>query len=147
MVSVQPISKKTELMRSDRAAPTVSAPADCGSSPIKASLRDLNIAFARSDVDAILDFFADDIAWHIVGEREIRGRAAARAMLKTMSGAVVSKLTIHSIISDGRRGAVNGVITSEPGSAVAFCDVCRFDASGKIDLMKSYTVELNAGKS
>ncbi len=130
-------------MPSDRAEPTITVLADCSGSPMKARLRDLNIAFAHSDVNAILDFFADDIAWHIVGEREIRGRAAAREALEAMSGVAVRELVIHSIISDGREGAVNGVITSEPGGAVAFCDVCRFDASGKIDLMKSYAVEIN----
>ena len=133
-------------MPADRATPTITLLADCGNSPLKASLRDLNIAFAQSNVDAILDFFADDIAWHIVGERLVRGRAAARATLEAMSGLSTRELTIHSIISDGREAAVNGVITSEPGGAVAFCDVCRFDASGKIDLMKSYTVELIANK-
>ena len=124
-------------MPPDRAQPTITVLADCGSSPIKQRLRDLNIAFAHSDVTAILNCFADDIAWHIVGDREIRGLAAARETLEAMSGVAVRELTIHSIISDSREGAVSGIITTEPGGAVAFCDVCRFDASGKIDLMKS----------
>ena len=64
-----------------------------------------------------------------------------------MQDALTRELVIHSIITDGRDAAINGEITTEQGSVVAFCDICRFDASGKIDLMKSYTVELNAGKS
>ena len=75
MALVRRISKNTELLRSAMAESTGTVLADCGSSPIKQRLRDLSIAFAQSDVGAILDFFADDIAWHIVGEREIRGWA------------------------------------------------------------------------
>ena len=119
-------------MPSQRAAPKITVLADCSGSPINQRLRDLNIAFARADVAAILDFFADDIAWDIIGEREICGLAAARETLEAMSGVAVRELTIHSIISDGREGAVNGLIAAETGGAVAFCDVCRFDAGGKI---------------
>ena len=109
---------------------------------MKQRLRDLNIAFAHSDVAAILNFFADDIAWHIIGEREIRGLAAARETLEAMADVVTRELTIHSLVTDGCEGAINGVITTETGSAVAFCDLCRFDANGKIDLMKSYAIEI-----
>ena len=44
---------------------------------MKQSLRDLNIAFARADVDAILAFFTVDIRWQIVGEAALCGTAAS----------------------------------------------------------------------
>ncbi|MCY4539511.1 MAG: nuclear transport factor 2 family protein [Chloroflexi bacterium] len=118
--------------------------ADCGNAPKKLLLRDLNIAFARADVEGILDKFSDDIRWQIIGGADLRGKAAARAALEAMKNAVATALLVHSIITHGREGAVNGVITMERGGSVAYCDVCQFaSAAGKkIKSMKSYAVEI-----
>ncbi len=119
--------------------------ADCGDAPKKQLLRDMNIAFARSDVEAILDFFTDDVHWRIVGETELRGKAAMREALEAMKGVVTRELIIHSIITGGREGAVHGVIISEDGAPVAFCDVVQFDSAGGnlIGMMTSFAIELN----
>ncbi|MCY3833645.1 MAG: nuclear transport factor 2 family protein [Chloroflexi bacterium] len=123
-------------------SPKVSIRADCDGAPEKQLLRDLNIAFARADVDGILACFSDDICWRIMGETEIQGKMAARATLTAMADLVISELVIHSIITDGREAAVSGVITSESGESVAFCDVCQFASSAgeAIKKMTSYTV-------
>jgi len=118
--------------------------ADCGTASKKLLLRDLNIAFARADVEGILDKFTDDIRWQIIGEADLRGKPAMREALDAMKNAVASELVIHSIITHGHEGAVNGVITMEQGESVAFFDVCQFasSASKKIKSMKSYAVEI-----
>ncbi len=125
-------------------APTITVLADCAGSPMKQRLRDLNIAFARADVDGILDCFTDDIRWRIIGDAQLQGKEAVRAALEAMADVVIRELVIDSIITDGRDGVINGEITTEQGSVMAFCDVCRFASASehKIDLMKSYTVEI-----
>lgn len=127
------------------ASPNLTVLADCASSPMKQRLRDLNIAFARADIAGILAFFTDGIRWEIVGEREIRGKASAREALEAMQGVDTRELVIHSIITDGREGVVNGEITTAQGSVMAFCDVCQFASASaeKIDLMKSYAININ----
>lgn len=118
--------------------------ADCGNAPKALLLRDLNIAFARADVEDILDKFTEDIRWQIVGVADLRGKAAVRGALEAMQNVLASELLIHSIITHGLEGAVNGVITMEQGGSVAFCDVCQFaSAAGKkIKTMTSYAVEI-----
>ena len=125
----------------------ITVKADCDGAPAKQLLRDLNIAFARADVDGILDCFAGDIRWRIIGDKEIRGKAAARETLTAMADFAISELIIHSIIVDGREGAVSGLIRSESGGTVAFCDVCQFAsaAGAKIKTMTSYAVEIKQG--
>ncbi len=125
-------------------SPKITVLADCGSSPMKRSLRDLNIAFARADVVGIMNFFTDDICWRIIGESELRGTEAVRAALESMGGVAVSELVILVIITDGRQGVINGEITTESGNVMAFCDVCRFAPASdqKIEAMKSYTIEI-----
>ena len=125
----------------------ITVPAYCGDAPKRALLRELNIAFARADVEAILSFFSDSIRWEIVGEQELRGKAAVRRALEAMANQAAEELVIHSIIVSGREGAINGVIRLEQGGAVAFCDICHFESAAgeKIKSMKSYAVEINDG--
>ena len=98
---------------------------DCGNSPKKAFLRDLNVAFAKADLETISDSVTDDISWHIVGDRRIDGKAACLAALKEMSvyKYKASALTIHAAIAHGYDGAVNGEHTTEDGKRYGFCDV------------------------
>ncbi len=122
--------------------------ADCGNAPQKLILRELNIAFARADVEAILKIFTDDIHWRIIGEANLRGKETVRAALEAMKDTVTTELTIHSIITHGPEAAVNGIITTEQGGTFAFCDVYHFtSASGKkINAMTSYVIDLNDGE-
>ena len=118
--------------------------ADCGDAPKKQLLRDLNIAFAHADVETILACFSDDIHWHIIGEADMRGKAAVREALDSMQDVVTRELIVHSIISNGREGAINGEIITEDGRRVAFCDLCQFasTAGKEILSMMSYTLEI-----
>ncbi|MDE2747740.1 MAG: nuclear transport factor 2 family protein [Chloroflexota bacterium] len=120
--------------------------ADCGGAPKKQLLRDLNIAFAKADVEGILEFFSDDIRWRIMGEADLRGKEAVRAALEAMQEMVASELIIHSIIIQGRAAAVNGLIRTEGGGSVAFCDICQFESAdgNKIQSMMSYAVEIKS---
>lgn len=118
--------------------------ADCADAPKKQLLRDLNIAYAQADVENVLVKFTDDIHWQIIGEFEMRGKAEVREVLEMMKEMVASELVINSIITQGLAGAINGVITTEQGGSVAFCDVCRFESESgaRIQSMKSYAIEL-----
>ncbi|MCY3781664.1 MAG: nuclear transport factor 2 family protein [Chloroflexi bacterium] len=120
--------------------------ADYADAPKRQLLRDLNIAFANADVEAILAFFTEDIHWHIIGENEMRGKAAVRQALEAMQGVVTREFVIHSIITQGREGAINGLIITEEGGQYAFCDVCQFDspAGKRIQSMMSYTLEIKS---
>lgn len=127
--------------------PKITVNADCGDAPEKALLRDLNIAFAKADVEGILAYFTNDIRWQIMGGIDLHGKEAARAALEAMKDVVTRELVIDSIITQGREGAISGVITREQGGSVAFCDVCQFVSAGGnlIESMKSYAIEINDG--
>ncbi len=122
--------------------------ADCGNAPKKLLLRDLNIAFARGDVEAILDCLTEDVRWQIIGEADLRsGKEAVRATLESMKTVVTNELVIHSIVTHGVDGVVNGVMNFEQGGSLAFCDVYRFSSAAgkKIKSMMSYVVDLKSG--
>ena len=121
---------------------------DCGNAPGKLSLRDLNIAFAHADVEGILEHFAEDIHWQIVGQADLQGKDTVRKALDKMKEIVTSELVIHSILTHGLEGAVNGVIMTEQVGPFAFCDIYQFASASdmRIKSMMSYVVDLNSGE-
>ena len=70
------------------------------------------------------------------------------AALEAMKDTVTSEFIIHSFITHGPEGAVNGVITTEQGGSFSFCDVYRFASSSskKIKSMTSYVIASNPGE-
>lgn len=129
--------------------PKITIHADCGDAPKKQLLRDLNIAFANADVEAIMAVLADDIHWRIIGEVELHGKAEVRAALEAMQDVVTRELVIHAIITQGGAGAINGEIITEDGQRVAFCDICQFSgaAGNRINAMTSYTIDITGGRN
>ncbi len=121
--------------------------ADCGNAPEKELLRDLNIAFAKADVERVLGLFTDDVRWQIIGEADLHGKEAVREALEAMNDVVLRELVIHSIIVHGREGAINGLIVTDEGGAVAFRDVCQIASTSgnKINSMMSYTIAIKKG--
>ena len=115
-----------------------------GDLPAERLLKRLTIAFAEADVEGVLFAFADDIRWHIVGERVIAGVADVRRTLEAMNAAASQELVIDSIIVNGGEGMINGVITTADGKSYAFCDVCRFTrgAVAKVQTMTSYSIPI-----
>ena len=61
-----------------------------------------------------------------------------------MKAVVTRELVISSILTQGRDGVISGVITTEQGDSVAFCDACQFVPAGGnlIESMKSYAIEI-----
>lgn len=125
--------------------PQITVHADCEDSPKKQLLRDLNIAFAKADVEAIMAVLSDDIHWHIIGEVELRGADQVRDILLQMQSVRVRQLVIDSIITDGCEAAISGTVTPESGNKVAFCDICQFasPAGDRIKSMRSYAIDIH----
>jgi len=117
---------------------------DCGNSPRKQFLKDLNIAFAQGNVGFFADYLHDDAVWEMVGDKVISGKAAMLAELTALKDSPVAKLVVRSIITHGPEGAVNGEMHMTSGDVYAFCDVYRFTgASGtRIKSITSYAIAL-----
>lgn len=118
---------------------------DCGNAPRKLFLRDFNIAFAKGDTGYLLQSVTDDVEWHMVGERHIRGIDEFSAALHEMRGELPSGLTIETIITHGTDCAVDGTLHFPGGETYAFCDVYRFSGhskNGKIKRITSYVIKI-----
>jgi hypothetical protein len=69
--------------------PVVTVPDDCGNSPRKLLLKDLNIAYAHANTDKILPVFADDIVREVYGERQYRGIEEVEQYINRVESSVV----------------------------------------------------------
>jgi ketosteroid isomerase-like protein len=119
--------------------------ADCGNSPKRILLKDLNIAFVTGDLDFVAGVVTDDITWTMVGDDSVQGKQPFLETVRGMNGADVAKLTIHSVITHGREGAANGTLELKNGKQYEFCDVFQFrGAKGtRIKSIRSYVIEID----
>lgn len=117
---------------------------DYDNTPIKAFLRDFNIAFAQVDHARVLASVTDDIYWKAVGDQVVQGKKALQEALLAMGAERAIKLTIHTIITNDTTAAANGELTFGNGETYAFCDIYRFNNTGehaRISEMTSYVVK------
>ena len=57
---------------------------DCGNSPKKIFLKQLNIAFAKGDSTFIINNVSEDITWNIIGVKLIQGKNDLEKSLENM---------------------------------------------------------------
>lgn len=123
--------------------PKIIVEEDCGNAPKKLLLKELNIAFARGDVENILSYVTDDIVWESVGEKQLKGIENFRNELENLKQVEVAELKIENIITHGWIASANGIMHMKSGEKFAFCDVYVFNSAaktGKIKAIKSYCI-------
>lgn len=121
----------------------ISSP-NCGNSPKMEFLKDFNIAFAKGDVEIIVDSVTDEIIWDIIGDRKIEGKENFTQELEKMKSENVSELRIDQILSHGKEGAANGIIKMQNGKKYAFSDFYKFQGAkgATIKSITSYVIEI-----
>lgn len=107
-------------------------------------LQKINEAFAKSEIDYILENVTDDIEWTAMGDFSVKGKQQFIEAMKKMASDEPFKLDIKNIITHGDSAAVDGVMESPDGKRFAFCDVYKLSGfkNPKIKKMTSYVVEL-----
>lgn len=120
------------------------APENCGNSPKAFQLRDFNVAYAKQELQLMLDQLTDDITWHWVGEKTVTGKEEVAKELEAMMAQKVAEFTVQKILTHGKLGAADGTVTMQDGSSYGYCDVYVFSSaakSAKIAEITSYVVQ------
>lgn len=107
-------------------------------------LRDLNIAFVKGNIQEIGAYLANDIIWHLVGDKTLKGKKDFLQLMEDMKEHVATEMTIDNIITQGRESAVHGSLLMESGSRYRFADFYTFNSPGgkTIRSLTSYVIEL-----
>lgn len=117
---------------------------DCGNSPKKELLKQVNIAFAKGNLDFLVEHTTDEITWNIIGNKTIEGKENFTENLKKMRAEKVAELQFDQILTHGKAGAVNGIMKMQNGKNYAFSDFYEFSGAkgGKIKSITSYVIEV-----
>ncbi|MCK0160501.1 nuclear transport factor 2 family protein [Allomuricauda sp. F6463D] len=115
----------------------ISSP-NCGNSPKMEFLKDFNIAFAKGNIEFIVDSVTDDIVWNIIGDKKIEGKEKLTVELEKMKPEKVSELVLKQILSHGKEGAASGIMKMQDGKKYAFSDFYRFKGARGVKI-KSIT--------
>lgn len=94
----------------------------------------------------IAERLSDDITWHMVGDRQLRGKAEVVSALQQMRDQPATELRLHTVITHGREGAANGEITLSDGKTYAFCDVYSFPSAkaSRVGSIVAYVIDLDS---
>lgn len=109
----------------------ITAPDNCGNSPKAYQLRDFNIAYAKQELQAMLDQLTDNISWDWVGDKHVTGKEQVAKVLEKMIAQRAAEFTLQKILTHGKFGAVDGTITMPDGSSYGFCDIYVFSSNAK----------------
>lgn len=112
---------------------------DCGNAPKKLFLKDFLVAVVRNDSAFVARNTTDAIHWNLIGGQSINGKQNVLADLQRSRSNEVAELIIHTIVTHGYNGAVEGLLKFKDGKTVAFCDVYQFRASTNNAPIKAIT--------
>lgn len=121
----------------------ISSP-NCGNSPKMTFLKEFNIAFAKGNLEFLIENVTDDIVWNVIGDRKIEGKERFTEQLARMKSEKAKELIIDHILSHGKEGASSGTIKMQNGKKYAFSDFYVFKNTKSTDLksITSYIIEI-----
>jgi len=120
----------------------INVPEDCGNAPKKLFLKDFVVAIVNNDHSFVVSNTIDDVRLNFVGGECIDGKQNVLAALQQSRSDKVTELTIHTIVTHGYNGVVDGVLKFKDGKTIAFCDIYLFRASTNKAPIKEITTYL-----
>ena len=110
-------------MRYEFAMMKVIRSSGCGNSPKQKLVEDMSVALAGADVGIMASLAVPELVWLHIGKKPIEGQNAVLSAIRKSGPA--TEVTIERVVSHGRAGTVNGIITRS-GKHTAFCHMFEF---------------------
>ncbi|WP_159617451.1 hypothetical protein [Arthrobacter zhaoguopingii] len=121
----------------------VTEPAGCGNAPRQLIIRDVVLALAEVKEPHLRGLLDEKVRWGLPGAASIEGLSQLTARLSGQGEVAAIELT--SILTHGREGSTDGVLTFRDGRRQAFCHVLRFASAVKtarVTEIRSYLIDL-----
>ena len=110
-------------MRYEFAMMKVIRSSGCGNSSKQKLVVDMSVALAGADVGIMASLAVPELVWLHIGKKPIEGQDAVLSAIRKSGPA--TEVAIDRVVSHGRAGAVNGIITRS-GKHTAFCHMFEF---------------------
>ena len=113
-------------------------------------VQQINEAFAENNLEKVLSFCTDDLAWTMVGDTSVRGKDAIRKWMASMNPQP-PQLSIHQTIAEGDVVIARGDMTmaeskNAPAIPYTFCDIYRF-AGDKVAELTAFVIRTDRAGS
>jgi len=95
----------------------------CGNSSKQKLVVDMSVALAGADVGIMASLAVPELVWLHIGKKPIEGQDAVLSAIRKSGPA--TEVAVDRVVSHGRAGAVNGIITRS-GKHTAFCHMFEF---------------------
>lgn len=115
---------------------------DCGNAPKKLFIRDFNVAVAEGNAATFEHHLSENATWQLYepgNQTRLEGQKAIIAELVDNRTIEPEEVVIEHILTHGKAGSANGIITSEDESVYVFCDVYIFTSHAKSATIKEIT--------
>lgn len=110
----------------------------------KELIKKVNDAFTEGNVEAFLDYCAEDVRWIMGGESSLIGKEQLRKAMTSAPEQEPPQITVRNIIEEGDMVVCDGTMKMKKLDGTMldgmFCDVYRIQ-DGKIVELTSYVVE------
>lgn len=116
----------------------------CGNAPKKEFLKEINIAFAKGNLEILTHNVTDEIFWTMIGDRKIKGKEMFAGELEKMKTEKARELILDRIVTHGKEGAVSGIMKMQNGKVYAFSDFYDFSGAkgGKVKSITSFLINI-----
>lgn len=102
---------------------------NCGNAPKQQLIKELTIYFCSYELDKAREYLDEHVEWTLVGDKPVKGRDKFLSYLNEMSDNSAVELSINSIVTHGKEGAVSGEMKLKDGSVFAFGDFFTFNSA------------------
>ena len=109
---------------------TVTSSPNCGNAPKQAYIRDVLVAAARGDHDAVVQAVADGWTHRVAGRPPATGEAATEELIAEMSPPGLESLDFTALMSHGKLAAASGWLIGK-GTRTEFCCMITFTGHSK----------------
>ena len=96
----------------------------CGNSSKQKLVVDMSVALAGADVGIMASLAVPELVWLHIGKKPIEGQDAVLSAIRKSGPA--TEVAIERVVSHGRAGAVNGIIT-RGSKRTGFCHMFEFN--------------------
>lgn len=118
---------------------------DCGNAPRREILRDIVMALATRDADAVAKYLGPDAVWRLAGDRDMT--SAHEIASWVASTPAPTELRFESLVTHGREASASGTLTLASGEVLHFSHVFQFAGATKTAKVKRITSYLIAAPS
>ncbi|WP_194774655.1 nuclear transport factor 2 family protein [Pararhodonellum marinum] len=105
---------------------------------------ELNEAYAKGNLDYIIQHASEDIRWNMVGDRILQGKKEFVDFLHEMKMEEGMETQIQKYVMDGKKAAVSGTLFMKDGKKYAFCDMYELngDKNYLVKTMESFVIKI-----